>query len=96
MNLNLEFQKLQQQYEENRRLLEELKEKINPTEDLWDIADVIKNWKVSRRTIMKWKSDNLIGYHQIGSKIYFSKKNRDEFLNKHYIKAINYGGEYNG
>jgi hypothetical protein len=56
-----------------------LRTKIGENE-LWDNADLIRNWKVSLRTIASWRADGLIDYVQVGSKIWYTKEARENFL----------------
>jgi hypothetical protein len=51
-------------------------------DELWDNADMIRNWKVSARTLATWRAEGLIGFVQLGSKIWYPKEVREEFLRK--------------
>lgn len=57
--------------------------------ELWDNADIIRNWKVSARTLATWRAEGLIGYVQVGSKIWYPKEMREVFL----VKNLKNGGE---
>lgn len=58
--------------------------------EVWDNADLIKNWKISTRTLASWRAEGLIGYVQVGGKIYYTKEMRNEFLRKN---TVNDGGQ---
>lgn len=66
-----------------------LRTKIGENE-VWDNADLIRNWKVSTRTLANWRAEGLIGYAQVGGKIYYTKEMRNEFLRKN---TVNDGGQ---
>lgn len=54
---------------------------------LWDNSDMIQNWKVSKRTLAMWRSEGMIDFVQMGSKIWYTKENRESFLAKNAVKA---------
>lgn len=43
---------------------------------------------VSKRTLQNWRDKGLISYHQIGSKIYYSKEAIQQFLNENRREAF--------
>jgi len=49
--------------------------------ELWDNADIIRNWKVSERTLATWRKEGLIGYVKVGGMIWYTREQRDLFLN---------------
>lgn len=53
---------------------------------------MIRNWKVSERTLATWRSNDLIGFVQVGSKIWYPRNARDLFLCKYYNKPKKEGG----
>jgi len=58
-------------------------------EDLWDNSDIILNWHISERTLATWRKKKLISYIQIGSKIWYPKLAREEFLLKNLVDNDN-------
>jgi len=55
---------------------------------LWDNSDMIRNWKVSKRTLANWRAEGLIDFVQIGSKIWYTKENRESFLARNAVNAV--------
>mgnify|MGYP000899712686 CR=1 FL=1 len=68
--------------------MESISAKVMSDNDLWDNADIIKNWHVSQRTLASWRAKQLIDYVKVGRKIYYSKHDRDRFLNKFHIDNV--------
>lgn len=66
--------------------MSELKKGIG-INDLWDNVDMIRNWKISTRTLVTWRAEGLIDYVQVGSKIWYPKEARENFLNNNLIKG---------
>ena len=64
--------------------LSELKASSGENE-LWDNNDMCRNWKVSIRTLASWRASRLIQYVQVGSKIWYTKENREAFLLTHSV-----------
>lgn len=73
----------------NKRM-DRIIEVVNPNEDLWDNADIIRNWKVSERTVATWRQNGLMSFIKVNGKIWYPKKAREEFLQKH-LKGSIYG-----
>lgn len=61
--------------------------------ELWDNADMVKNWKVSERTLATWRHEGLIGYVKVGGKIWYPREQRELFLNEN---LVNEGERYEG
>lgn len=59
-----------------------------PNAIYYDIVDVMKLLKVSKRTLMSWRSDGIISFSQIQGKIYFSLADIQEMMQKHYKKRF--------
>lgn len=66
--------------------LEELKSHSVENE-LWDNSDMIRNWKISQRTLASWRSEGLIDFVQAGGKIWYTPENRKTFLLRNTIRA---------
>ena len=67
-------------------VVDEIKAVVKPEEELWDNADMIRNWKLSPRTLADWRSKGLIGFVQMGNKIWYSRESRELFLRVNYHK----------
>ena len=66
--------------------LSKLQSLIKPENDLWDNADVKRNWKVSDRTLADWRAKGIINFVKVNGKIWYPRKARDYFLEKFYIE----------
>ncbi len=60
---------------------------LTTEDDLWDNSDIMRNWKISQRTLATWRADGLIDYVQVGGKIWYTKENRNAFLLTNTVKA---------
>ena len=54
--------------------------------DLWDNTDIVQNWKVSKRTLASWRAKGQIDYVQLDGKFWYSKENRDSFIEKYSVR----------
>lgn len=61
---------------------------LNPEDLFCDNEEFLKIMKISRRTSQFWRNTGIIGFVQIGNKIYFRLKDIQELLNKNYKPAI--------
>ncbi|MEP7168677.1 MAG: helix-turn-helix domain-containing protein [Bacteroidota bacterium] len=74
--------------------LDALNEKVaakhnpKPEEIIFDNADALKLLKVSRRTLQQWRTDGMISFSQVGSKLYYTQKDISEFIQRHYQKRF--------
>jgi len=73
--------------------LDSLNEKLSankqsPEDIIFDNADVLKILKVSRRTLQQWRTDGVISFSQVGSKLYYTQKDINEFIQRHYQKRF--------
>jgi hypothetical protein len=66
-------------------ILPRIESRISTEEDLWDNADLTKKWKVSPRTLADWRSKGLIGYTQVGGKIFYTPEDRQNFLKNNHV-----------
>lgn len=57
--------------------------------EMWDNSDLIRNWKISPRTLASWRFDGLIDYVQVGGKIWYPVDARNRFINTNYKKIEN-------
>ncbi|PWA05682.1 helix-turn-helix domain-containing protein [Flavobacterium psychrotolerans] len=60
---------------------------LNPDDLFCDNEEFLKIMKISRRTSQFWRNTGIIGFVQIGNKIYFRLKDIQELLNKNYKPA---------
>ena len=60
---------------------------LNPDDLFCDNEEFLKIMKISRRTSQFWRNTGVIGFIQIGNKIYFRLKDIQELLNKNYNPA---------
>ena len=65
----------------------ELKAIIKPKDELWDNYELMQNWKISERTLATWRSKGLIGFVQVGSKIWYPRESRELFLSINFNKT---------
>jgi len=70
--------------------IESIRQIVKPENELWDSSDIIRNWKVSERTLAEWRRRKMIGYVQISKKIYYPREERDKFLQEN----LKEGGDY--
>lgn len=56
--------------------------------ELWDGSDLCRNWKVSPRTVASWRADGIIDYVQVGSKIWYPKDLRDNFIKSNIVQNL--------
>jgi hypothetical protein len=86
---------LKYRVEELSQMINMLKSEINDLrnrpndDDLWDNSDITRHWKISTRTLATWRSEGLIGFVQLGNKIWYPKECRDAFLMKNFVKCKN-------
>ena len=77
--------------------VDSIKDRVYSTDQLWDNSDIIRNWHVSQRTLAGWRAQKLINYMKVGKKIYFTKEDREDFINKYHVVRMkqNQNGENN-
>jgi len=77
--------------DEVKKLVKEVNElrKNAGINELWDNSDMIRNWKVSARTLATWRADELIDYVQVGGKIWYPRETREMFLKMNFVKTKN-------
>ena len=89
-------------YEPNDKTLPDIKEELkdikailtkshllHPDDLFCDNEEFLKIMKISRRTSQFWRNTGIIGFIQIGNKIYFRLKDIQELLNKNYKPSNN-------
>lgn len=50
-----------------------------------DNEEFIKLMGISRKTSQTWRDRGLIGYSQIGHKIYYSRNDVEQFIQNHHV-----------
>jgi hypothetical protein len=55
--------------------------------ELWDNSDLIRNWKLSPRTLATWRADGMIDYVQAGSKIWYPREARERFITQNFVNG---------
>ena len=88
--MKTEISEIQKTQQEIKEMLERQKDLENH-EKWYTNDDLIDLLKVSRRTLSTWRDQGLIGFSQIGSKIYYSQSDIEEFMKTHYRKPFNKG-----
>lgn len=64
-----------------------LKENL-PKERFIDNAHFVKLMGISKRTAQTWRTDGIVSFSQIGSKIYYNMKDVQIMLNKNHRESI--------
>jgi excisionase family DNA binding protein len=54
-----------------------------PSVEWLDNKEAAALLKVSPRTMQNWRDEGLLGFSQVGSKIYYSREDIDRMLQKH-------------
>ena len=74
--------------------LDEIKEGLqtkdakSPLKDVWiDIQEVCAILKLSKRTLQKYRNNNVLPFSQISGKIYFKAADIQKHLENNYIKS---------
>lgn len=81
------FIQLQQNaYTYMRKLMEDDRKKS--TIEWLDNSEAAKLLKVSKRTMQSWRDEGILGFSQVGSKIYYNREEIDRMLLKHHNKPF--------
>ncbi len=80
------FLEIKEQLKELKAILTK-SQLLNPDDLFCDNEEFLKIMKISRRTSQFWRNTGIIGFVQIGNKIYFRLKDIQELLNKNYNPA---------
>ena len=80
------FLEIKEQLKELKAILTK-SQLLNPDDLFCDNEEFLKIMKISRRTSQVWRNTGIIGFVQIGNKIYFRLKDIQELLNKNYNPA---------
>lgn len=60
------------------------KQRTNPDQVFFDSQEFLQIMNVSKRTAQYWRDSGIIGFCQIGHKIYYRLSDILDFLNKHF------------
>jgi hypothetical protein len=82
---NVRIVVIQRKMDEVKECVDRLLEVVKPQEELWDNSDIIRNWKVSERTLATWRKEKLIRFIQVKDKIWYPREAREEFLQRNLI-----------
>lgn len=80
-------------YESQQELLKTVRElanaskEVKESEKVYDLSDLEKMFRVSRRTLFTWKSKGVLTFGQIGKKLYVTQQELEKFIN-----SLNKGG----
>ena len=80
------FLEVKEQLKELKAILSK-SQLLHPDDLFCDNEEFLKIMKISRRTSQFWRNTGIIGYVQIGNKIYFRLKDIQELLNQNYKPA---------
>jgi hypothetical protein len=83
--INVRFVELGKEINQIKDGVDHLIKVLKPEDDLWDNSDMIRNWKVSERTLAEWRQKGLITFVRVKGKIWYPKKERNQFLEKHLV-----------
>lgn len=87
IDIAFEIKELKQAIVTQNKLLQSLLSLVDPKDDMWDDQDMVTNWKVSKRTLASWRAKGIIGYVQVGNKIWYPREARDAFVAKYINEA---------
>ena len=90
-NINVKLNEVMTAINDVKSEIDIIKKTVKSEEDLWDGSDIIRNWKVSERTLAEWRRKKMIGYVQIHKKIFYPRESREQFLKVNYFNN-NKGG----
>ncbi len=79
----LNVQAINSKLEDVSKRLQDL-QRTDPTQVFFDNQDFIQIMNISKRTAQEWRNDHLIGYSQIGGKVYYRLSDIIELLNRFY------------
>ena len=83
---NIRIMEIKKRIDEVKEGVDRLLEVVKPEDDLWDNSDIVRNWKVSERTLASWRKEKLIRFVQLKDKIWYPREAREEFLQRNLIR----------
>ena len=85
MDLAYRVRELSRTVDDLRNEISGLKDELAQNE-MWDNTGIIRNWKISLRTLASLRKEGLIEYVQVGSIILYPKEYLDSFIKKNSKK----------
>jgi excisionase family DNA binding protein len=73
--------------DEIRKLMKSLRTILNGESFITD-KELSEQLSVSRRTLFEWRTNELIGYIQLGGKVLYRQSDIAEFMEAHYRKPF--------
>ena len=70
------------------RELAKASKEVKESDKVYDLSDLEKIFRVSRRTLFIWKSKGKLTFGQIGKKLYVTQEELEKFINN-----LNNGGQ---
>lgn len=65
----------------------EKKQQNDPNQIFFDNQEFIQIMNISKRTALQWRIDKIIGFSQVGNKIYYRLSDILNLLDKHFIAS---------
>jgi|GEM_PF-1863140 len=85
-----EIKQLKEQVVELVKEVRSLSAMVNPNNEMWDDQDMVKYWKVSKRTLATWRKEGTIDFVQVGNKIWYPRQAREKFIERYIVPAEHY------
>ena len=81
------------QFEELAKSIKEIEERVSNNsnsdrEKFVDNQEFIQLMKISKRTAQSWRDEKVIGFAQIGNKIYYKIGDIEDLLERNYHRAF--------
>ena len=86
--LDDKLEKLEERLNEMLLMLKD-KQRTNPDQVFFDSQEFLQIMNISKRTAQSWRDSGIIGYSQIGYKIYYRLSDILDLLNKHFKAPLN-------
>lgn len=85
-----DYNNLSLQLAEMRQAIDSLTQKhFNPLEERWlDNQEVCHALKISKRSLQSYRSNGILAFSQVGSKIYYKASDVEAHLEKHYNESF--------
>jgi len=73
-------------YESHQEILKAIQEiagskEVKESEKVYDLSDLEKMFRMSRRTLFTWKSKGILTFGQVGKKLYVTQQELNRFIN---------------
>lgn len=88
MNLYQDLEQIKQKQQEVIGILKEKKVITNPSEIIYDNADVLQLLKISQRTLAGWRAKGIITFRKIGGKLFYTQEDINKCLKKYEYKSF--------